>query len=268
MARTVTDAAILLSALAGEDEADEATKINHQSIRDYTVFLKSDGLRGKRIGVEKSLLKGHEAIDRILQDALEVIKRQGAEIIEVDVISKMKEIGDSEFQVLLFEFKNDLNKYLSKENWKLKSLQDIIAYNKQNEAKVMPYFKQEIMENAEKKGDLETKDYKEALQKDYTVTRGTIDSALKEFNLDAICGPTTGPGWCTDLVNGDHFAGYETSTPAAVAGYPHITVPMGFVFGLPIGLSFFGTAFSEGPLISLAFAYEQASRNRKAPQLK
>jgi amidase len=268
MARTVTDAAILLSALTGEDEADEATKINHQPIKDYTVFLKADGLRGKRIGVEKSLLKGHEAIDKLLQDALEVIKRQGAEIIEVDVMSKTKEIGDSEFQVLLYEFKNDLNNYLAKENWKLKSLQEIIAYNKQNEARVMPYFKQEIMESAEKKGDLESKEYKEALQKDYTVARGSIDGALKEFNLDAICGPTTGPSWCTDLVNGDHFAGYETSTPAAVAGYPHITIPMGFVFGLPIGLSFFGTAFSEGQLISLAFSYEQASKRRKAPQFK
>jgi Asp-tRNAAsn/Glu-tRNAGln amidotransferase A subunit and related amidases len=269
MARTVKDAAILLSHLTGIDTNDVATNASDgNTSQDYTSFLNAGALKGKRIGIEKTLLKGHEAIDALFQKAIQVMKEAGAEIIEVDVMSKVKEIGDSEFQVLLFEFKNDLNKYLAQEEWKLRTLQDIIDFNKANEAKVMPYFKQEIMESAQKKGDLGSKEYQEALQKNFTVARGSIDGALKEFNLDAICGPTTGPSWCTDLVNGDHFAGYETSTPGAVAGYPHVTVPMGFVFGLPIGISFYGTAWTEGKLISIAYAYEQLTHNRKTPNYK
>ena len=269
MARTVTDAALLLSALTGVDPDDAVThESTGKTSQDYTSNLNLSTLRGKRIGIEKTLLKGHEAIDALFQNAIQVMKDAGAEIVEVDVMSKMKEIGESEFQVLLYEFKNDLNKYLDQEAWKLNSLQAIIDFNKANEAKVMPYFKQEIMESAQKKGDLESKEYQDALQKNFQVARGSIDGALKEFNLDAICGPTTGPSWCTDLVNGDHFAGYETSTPAAVAGYPHVTVPMGFVFGLPIGISFFGTAWTEEKLISIAYAYEQLTHNRKPPTYK
>lgn len=269
MARTVKDAAILLSYLTGSDPEDVATKESNGKVsEDYTSFLNPGALKGKRIGIEKTLLKGHEAIDALFQKAIQVMKDAGAEIVEVDVMSKVKEIGDSEFQVLLYEFKADLNKYLQQEDWKLKSLQDIINFNKANEAKAMPYFKQEIMESSQKKGDLESKEYQDALQKNFQVARGSIDGALNEFNLDAICGPTTGPSWCTDLVNGDHFAGYDTSTPAAVAGYPHVTVPMGFVFGLPIGISFYGTAWTEGKLISIAYAYEQLTHNRKAPTIK
>jgi amidase len=268
MTRTVTDAAILLSAITGEDSLDEATKESAGKAHpDYTQFLNANALQGKRLGIDKTFLKGHEGVDALLQKALDQLRSKGATIVEIDMVSKFKELGDPEFQVLLYEFKADLNKYLSTANAKVKSLKDVIAFNKQHEAEVMPYFKQEIMEMAEAKGDLDSKEYQEAVRKNRTTARNNIDALLKDNNLDALIGPTTGPSWCTDLVNGDHFSGYDTSSPAAIAGYPHITVPMGLVFGLPIGLSFIGTAYNEGSLISLAYAYEQASKNRVAPKL-
>lgn len=267
MTRTVKDAAILLSALTGVDPQDEATKESAGKIAtDYTQFLNANGLQGKRLGIDKSYLKGHEGVDALLQKALNQLRSKGATIVEVDLVSKFKELGDSEFQVLLYEFKSDLNMYLSTAGAKVKSLKDIIEFNKQNEARVMPYFKQEIMEMAEAKGDLNSEDYQKALKKNLATSRNNIDTLLSENHLDAIIGPTTGPSWCTDLVNGDHFSGYDTSSPAAIAGYPHITVPMGMVYGLPIGLSFFGMAYNEGGLLSLAYAYEQVSQNRVAPK--
>jgi amidase len=269
MARTVTDAVILLGALAGTDSQDAVTSESQGKTQaDYTRFLDANALQGKRIGVEKSFLKGHESVDALLQKALELLKSKGATIVEVEVMKKMEEIGGSEYTVLQYEFKDGLNKYLSKANAPVKSLKEVIAYNKQNEAKAMPYFKQEILESSETKGDLNSKEYKDALQKNHRVSRGTIDTVLKENRLDAICGPSYGPSWCTDLVNGDHFSGYGLSTPAAVAGYPHITVPMGLANGLPIGLSFFSTAYREADIIALGYAYEQASKNRAAPQFE
>jgi amidase len=268
MARTVKDAAILLGALAGTDAADSATnQTNRKEYTDYVQFCDANGLQGKRIGIEKSLLKGHEAVDALLQKAISTLKNKGAEIVEVEVMNKMKSIGNGEFLVLQYEFKNDLNKYLSTANAKVKSLKEVIDFNKQHESVAMPYFKQETLESSETKGGLDSKEYIDALNNNLTIARNAIDSTLKELNLDAIMGPTTGPTWCTDLVNGDHFTGYETSTPAAVAGYPHITVPMGFVFGLPVGLSFFGSAYTEGSLIKIAYAYEQASKNRVPPKV-
>jgi amidase len=267
MTRTVTDAAILLGALAGADPEDTITNESKgKSHPDYTRFLDANGLQGKRIGVEKSFIKGHESIDVLLQKALELMKSKGATIVEVEVMDKMKQIGNSEYALLQYEFKDGLNRYLSKSNASVKSLKELIAFNKQNEAKAMPYFKQEILESSEEKGDLNSKEYKEALQKNLSVSRNTIDSVLKANRLDAICGPSYGPSWCTDLVNGDHFSGYGLSTPAAVAGYPHVTVPMGLVNGLPIGMSFFSTAYREADIIAIAYAYEQASKNRVVPK--
>jgi amidase len=269
MARTVTDAAILLSTLTGVDENDQATRSSQgKAEKDYTKFLDVNGLQGKRIGIEKSYLKIHEAVDTLFNKAIEQLKSKGAEIVEVDFLKTVKGIDADEFTVLEYEFKDGLNKYLKSANGKVKSLKELIEFNKQQESTAMPYFKQEILEGSEKRGDLNSKEYKEALNHILTVTRNGIDNLMTNEKLDAIGGPSYGASWCTDLINGDHFSGYGFTGPAAIAGYPHITVPMGFVFDLPIGLSFFGRAFSEGELIEIAFSYEQASKNRRPPSFK
>ena len=266
MARTVRDAAILLSACIGIDEQDAVTKTSEGNFQnDYTMFLDANGLRGKRIGVEKTYLKNHEAIDVLFQKAIEQMKQAGAEIVEVDFLEKTKGIWGDEYQVLLYEFKDGLNKYLSAAKGKVKSLNELIAFNKQNEAKAMPYFKQDILEESEAKGDLNTKEYRDALKNILGKTRDAINNTLSELKLNAISGTSYGPSWCIDWVNGDYSTGYGFSSPAAIAGYPHITVPMGFVSNLPIGLSFFGKAYDEAGLLSIAYAYEQVSKNRKAP---
>lgn len=269
MARTVTDAAILLTALTGADPADGVTAGSKGKIQpDYTAFLDPNGLQGKRIGVEKSFLQGHPGVDTLLQQALETLKSKGATVVEVEIMGKMGKLSESEFEVLKYEFKEGLNKYLAQANGSVKSLKELIAFNKENEAKVMPYFKQEILESSEKLGGLDSPEYKAALNKNLTTSRQAIDSLLKEHRLDAISGPTYGPSWCIDLVNGDAFSGYGLTSPAAISGYPHITVPMGLVQGLPIGLSFFSTAYTEGQLLTLAYAYEQASKKRVLPTFK
>jgi len=269
MARTVTDAAILLGALTGVDENDTVTKSSEgKAEKDYTKYLDANGLQGKRIGIEKSFLKNHEAVDALLQQAIDQLKSKGAEIVEVDFLKTVKGIGDDEYKVLQFEFKDGLNNYLKNTKGKVKSLKELIEFNKQNEARAMPYFKQDILESSEAKGDLREKEYRDALQHILKVTRNGIDEMMSKEKLDAISGPSFGPSWCTDWINGDYGTGYGFSSPAAIAGYPHLTVPMGFVFGLPIGLSFFGKAYSEGELIRIAFAYEQVSKNRKAPSFK
>lgn len=267
MARTVKDAAILLGALCGVDTADSFTlKSEGKFHKDYTSFLKSDALQGKRIGVEKSFLKVHEGVDALLTEALEVLRKQGAEVIEVDFRSKTKSISADEYNVLQFQFKDGLNKYLATSNAKMKSLADVIKFNNENEAKAMPFFKQEILVGSEEKGAIDSKEYIDAVTRMQATARKAIDETLKEFNLHTIIGPTNGPSWCTDLVNGDAFTGYGMYSSAAVAGYPHINVPMGFVQGLPIGLTFIGKEFQEGDLIALCYSYEQASKKRKAPQ--
>jgi amidase len=268
MARTVTDAVILLGPLTGVDAADKATAGSTGKFhKDYTQFLDPNGLKGKRIGVEKSFLKGHEGVDPLVQKALDLLKKQGATVVEVELVKEMEAIGDSEYEVLQYEFKDGLNRYLAGANAPVKSLKDIIRFNEEHADKAMPYFKQEILESSQKKGDLDQQEYREALAKNLRVARGTIESIMLEHRLDAISGPSYGPSWCTDVVNGDHFSGYGLSMPAAVAGFPHITVPLGMVHGLPIGFSFFGPAYSEPELIRIAYAYEQASKNRVAPQL-
>ncbi|MDF2432167.1 MAG: amidase [Mucilaginibacter sp.] len=269
MGRTVRDAAILLGALTGEDPADSYTAASKGKVEaDYTKFLDANGLQGKRIGIEKSAMKLGPAMDGLFQQAIDTLKSKGATIVEVELNKQLKPIGNAEFTVLLYEFKDGLNKYLSTATSKVKSLADVIAFNKQNEAKAMPFFKQETLELAEKKGDLNQKEYLDALQKTTGITRKAIDSILKENNLDAIAAPTNGFAGCIDLVNGDYDNGFSFSSPAAMAGYPHITIPMGYAHGLPAGISFISSAYKEGDIIKLGYAYEQASKKRVKPAFK
>jgi amidase len=268
MARTVSDAAILLAALVGADPQDSYT---HSSIgkfkKDYTSYLDADGLKGKRLGLEKSALKqGNAAMLKLLNSAIETMRSKGAIITEVELYKELNAQGDAEFTVLLYEFKDGLNKYLSKANSKMKNLADVIAYNKQHEEKAMPFFKQETLELAEKKGGLNSKEYLDALKKSHTGSRLAINKIITTNHLDAIIGPTNGFAVCIDLVNGDYDNGFSFSSPAAKAGYPHITVPMGSWKELPMGLSFFGLPYTEPELLKLAYAYEHASKKRLPPK--
>lgn len=267
MARTVRDAAILLGACAGEDPNDSYTAANKGRIKpDYTKFLDANGLKGKHIGIEKDGLHTNSYMDALLQDAIDLMKSKGATIVEVEVYHNIKQAGKDEFTVLLYEFKDGVDKYLAKAGCKMKSLADVIEFNKKNEAKAMPFFKQETLELAQKKGGLDSKEYLDAVKNTTSITRSVIDKLLKDNKLDAIAAPTNGPACCIDLVNGDYDNGYGFSGPAAMAGYPHITVPMGFIHGLPVGLSFISTAYDEAGIITLGYAYEQASKKRMAPK--
>lgn len=266
MARTVRDAAILLGALTGVDSEDAVTNSsNGKAQKDYTQFLDANGLKGKKIGVEKSFLKGHEGVVGLFQQAIDVLKQQGAIIIEIELVKETAKLGDAELAVLKYEFKDGVNKYLSAANAKVKTLADIIAFNKQNEDKAMPWFRQEILESCQEKGGLDSKEYTDALAKS-TGTRKLIDDMMKQHQLDAICGTSIGFAGCIDLVNGDYDTGFYFCPPPAMAGYPHITVPMGTVHQLPVGLSFFSTAYDEGGILKVAYAYEQASKKRVAPK--
>lgn len=269
MARTVKDAAILLGLLTGIDTLDLTTLTSKGKVEtDYTKFLDVNGLKGKRLGIEKKALDGNPAVVSLLKDAIDTLKKQGAEVVEIELYKELEEIGKHEFTVLLYEFKDGLNQYFSNANSKIKSLADVIAFNKQNEAKAMPFFKQETMELAQAKGDLNSKEYLDAVKQTSLGTRKAIDDILAKYKLDAIIGTTNGPAVCIDLVNGDYDNGFGFSGPAAMAGYPHITVPMGLAHGLPVGLSFFSTAYHEGEIIKLGYAYEQASKKRVAPLYK
>jgi amidase len=266
MARTVRDAAILLGAIAGADARDTATTSSAGKVEaDYTRFLDANGLRGARIGVARKYLGFSDAVDALMTDAIDAMKRQGAVIVDPVEIAADPE---GEFDVLLYEFKADLNAYLARlgPNAPVRTLADIIAFNDAHKDQEMPYFGQDIMTKAQAKGPLTDKAYIDALAKNHKRSRDEgIDATIAKNKLDAIIAPTGGPAWLTDLVNGDHFTG-GYSTMSAVAGYPHVTVPMGFVRELPVGLSIFGTAWSEPRLIRLAYAYEQASRKRRAPR--
>ncbi|GAB3986299.1 amidase [Spirosoma daeguense] len=268
MARSVTDAAILLGALIGVDPTDAVTlESRGKSVTDYTEFLKTDSLSGKRIGIEKSFLEGHEDVVALYKAAIDVLKKQGATVVEVELRKELREMGNAEFTVLQYEFKDGLNRYLSKANARVKSLADVIAFNKQNAAKAMPFFKQETLESSEAKGDLTSKEYTDALVKTRS-SRQRIDQLMKTHNLDAIAGISIGPSGCIDLINGDYDTGFYFCSPAAMAGYSHITIPMGTVHGLPVGLSFMAGAFQEGPLLAMGYDYEQASKKRVRPEFK
>ena len=267
MTRTVTDAAIVLGAIAGIDEGDRVTlESAGKSPKDYLQYLNADGLSGKRIGIEKASLEGHEGCVALMKEAIELMKAKGATLVDVEMLKPVREsFGSGEFAVLQYEFKDGLNKYLAQGKRNVKSLTEVIAFNKQNETKAMPYFKQETLESSDAKDGLDSKEYKEALAK-VLATRKFIDDLMKQNNLDAISGISLGPARPIDLVNGDSGTGYYFCPPAAMAGYPHITVPMGFVQMLPIGLSFMAGAYKEADIISLAYAYEQASNKRAKPK--
>ncbi len=267
MTRTVADAAALLGAIAGVDEEDRVTiESAGNSQKDYTKFLDVNGLSGKRIGIDKSSLEGHEGVVSLMKAAIEIMKEKGATIVEVDLLKPVGEqFGSGELAVLQYEFKDGVNKYLSKGNRKVKSLTDVIAFNKQNESKAMPFFKQETLEASDAKGGLDSKEYAEALAK-ILGSRKFIDDLMKLNNLDAISGVSLGPARPIDLVNGDGGGrGYYFCPPAAMAGYPHITVPMGFVQALPVGLSFMAGKYKEPEIIKIGYAYEQASKKRAMP---
>ncbi len=265
MTRTVGDAALLLGAGIGIDEADPVTKKSAgKSFNDYTPYLKKDGLKGKRIGVEKAHFKENPDLVALLRAAIATMEAQGAVIVEVDVLGALKLLGHSEYQVLLYEFKDGLNKYLASANGQVKSLKELIAFDLQNEKKMMPFFKQEILVESEDKGGLDSKEYLDSLE-NTTGFRKTILDIMTSNNLDALSGFTNGPACCIDLANGDYENGPSLSTPAAITGFPHITVPMGLFHGLPIGVSFYAGPYTESSLISMAYAFEQASLKRSKP---
>jgi amidase len=269
MCRTVTDAAILLGALTGLDPRDEATKAGEgKALTDYTKFLDPNGLKSARLGIVRKSFGFNDATDKLLDDLIEGMKKLGAVIIDPADIPTAGKFDESELEVLLYEFKAGLNSYLAGLGTKapVNSLKDIIEFNEKNHAKEMPYFAQDLFTKAEAKGPLTDKAYLDAVQKNHQMSRDQgIDFVLRDKKLDALIAPTGGPAWPTDWINGDHFTG-GYSTASAVAGYPHITVPAGYVFGLPVGISFFASAYGEPALIRLAYAFEQAIKARRPPR--
>jgi amidase len=270
MTRTVRDAAILLSALTGVDPRDAATKASAgHSLIDYTTALDKNGLRGARIGVARKQYTGyHVETDKLLASAIDLMKQHGATIVDPADIATAGKTDDSEFDLLLYEFKADLNAYLSQlgPNVAVHSLADVIAFNTKNASRELRYFGQEIMERAQKKGPLTEKKYLDTLASNRRLMGAQgIDATMAKYKLDALVAPTQGPAGLIDLVNGDPGGGGSFTAPAAVAGYPHVTVPMGLVRGLPVGLSFVGRAWSEATLLKLAYAFEQAAPARKKP---
>jgi amidase len=268
MGRTVKDVAIFLGILTGVDNKDAVTlESKGKAKADYTQNLSKDALKGKRIGVEKSFFRRrNEDVIAIFKQAIETMKGLGATIVEVDLNSKVNAAtGDSEFEVLQYEFKNGVNSYLATANAKVKTLADVIAFNNENQDTTMPYFKQETLISSNQKGDLKDKAYLDAVEKS-TKSRKVISDTLKENNLDSICGIANGAAACIDNINGDYGTGFSFSGPAATAGYPHITLPMGMLHELPVGISFIADAYQEEEIIKIAYAFEQATMQRKAPK--
>jgi amidase len=269
MARTVADAAILLNVLAGPDADDPATGAGSGHFHpDYTKFLDAGGLKGARLGIVRSdSFNFNPSLDPLLAAAIEKMKNAGAVIVDPVRLPNIDKVGDSEYAVLLFEFKADLASYLAaRPGAAIHGLTDLIAFNTKNAFRELPYFGQEILALAEKKGPLSDKTYLAALKKDRLLMRTQgIDAVMDKYKLDALVALTNGPAHLTDLVNGDSFSG-SSSSPAAIAGYPHITVPAGRVRGLPVGLSFFARAWSEPTLLRLAYAFEQATLARTPPK--
>jgi amidase len=267
MARTVTDAAILLTALAGGDDGDVATLAARGKVApDYREFLNPDGLRGARIGVARNFFGFNERVDGIMNDAVAAMKSAGAVIVDPADFPTKGKFDDAEFDVLLYEFKAGLNAYLATSAAPLKTLASLIEFNAQNRDREMPWFGQEIFDMAEKKGPLTSPAYRKALAKCRRLSRAEgIDAVLAKHRLHAFVAPTGGPAWLIDALNGDHFTG-GSSTPSAVSGYPTITVPAGFIHGLPVGISFMAGAWSEPTLLRLASGFERAMPARRAPQ--
>lgn len=271
MTRTVADAAILLGAMSGSDARDPATRpAAKRGQTDYTSFLNPNSLQGARIGVARTLFGSDKRVAKIMESSLDAMKQAGAILVDVELKSS-DTFGKSELEVLLFEYKADLNAYLGAlgPEVKVHSLADVIKFNEENRARVLPYFGQERMEAAQEKGPLTSKKYLAALEKNHRLSRAEgIDAAMKKHRVKAIVCPTGGASWTIDLVNGDGGRNWDmdSTSYAAVAGYPHITVPAGYIFGLPVGISFFAKAWQEPTLIGLAYAFEQITKVRKPPQ--
>ena len=268
MTRTVADAAALLSVMAGSDPQDSATAQADHKKSDYTRALDRNGLQGKRLGVVRGQwAASSDLVAAALESQLAVLQAQGAVLVDVPAVPNTAKYGESELTVLLYELKADLNAYLAEyaPTAQVKTLADVIAFNEKHRTQELPHFGQEHFLAAQAKGDLTSQEYLDALANNHRYSRAEgIDQVLKEHQLDALIAPTGGTAWLTDFINGDAYGASFTS-PAAVAGYPHITVPAGQVHGLPVGLSFVGTAWTEAPLIAMAYAYEQASLQRRAP---
>lgn len=269
MARTVRDAAIVLGAMAGVDADDPATEASQgRAAADYTAALGEGNVQGARIGVARNYFGFHDGVDRVMEEALAALRALGAEVVDPVELTVSKALREAEWTVLLYEFKADLNRYLAGmgPDAPVRSLEEVIAYNRAHAERVMPYFGQEIAEQAQEKGPLTEVAYQEALATCRRLARDEgIDAALREHDLAALVAPSGGPAWLTDWVTGDHYGG-GSSTLAAVAGYPSITVPAGSVYGLPVGISFFGGAYQEATLLRLAYAFEQATQARRPPQ--
>jgi amidase len=269
MCRTVRDAAILLGALTGVDPEDSATAPSAgKSQTDYARYCDPTGLKGARIGVVRKYFGFNDAVDALMEESIDVMKRQGATIVDPADIETLGKFDDTELLVFMYELKADLNAYLSRlgPGAPVRTLKDVIEFNGRNRQKEMPYFGQDLFVKAEAKGPLSEKEYLDALAKNHQMARAEgIDAIMDKHQLDALVAPTGGPAWLTDLVNGDHSAG-GSSNAAAVAGYPNVNVTAGSILGLPVGISFFGRAWSEPMLIKLAYSFEQATRARQAPR--
>jgi amidase len=266
MARTVSDAATMLGALTGIDSNDPVTK-TQRSFTDYRQFLDKGGLKGARLGIARKHFGFNDRVDKLMNDLIGEMKKLGAVIVDPADIPTSGKFDDSELEVLLYELKADLNAYLRRlgSSAPVHSLKEVIEFNEKNRDREMPYFGQDLFIKAEAKGPLTEKKYLQALRKNHLLSRTQgIDFVMRKHRLDALIAPTGGPAWPTDWINGDHFTGGYSSA-SAVAGYPHITVPAGYVFGLPVGISFFGAAWSEPKLIQYAYAFEQATRARQPP---
>ena len=267
MARSVRDAAILLGAMTGTDAEDPITQNTQEAIPDYTANLTADGLAGKRVGIIRSYYGAgsNPDVEAIFESTIETLREQGAEIIDSIEIDTT-DMGDAESTVLRYEFKADLKQYLEQTGAPFGSLAEIIKFNEDNKETVMPFFGQERMLASQEKGPLTDDEYLAALETSKRVSQSGIDDAMTEHDLDALIAPTNGPAWLTDHVNGDSFH-VGSSSFAAVSGYPNVTVPAGFISGLPVGVSFIGQAFSEKLLIEIAYAFEQATSVRRPPEL-
>lgn len=269
MCRTLRDAAIMLGALTGVDPEDAATAASAgRSYTDYVQFCDPNGLRKARIGVARKYFGFSEAVDALMEQSLDVMRKQGATVVDPADIATLGKFDDSELLVFMYELKTDLNAYLARlgPTAPVKTLKEIIEFNDRNRQREMPYFGQDLFLKSESKGPLTDKEYTDALAKNHQLARTEgIDATMDKYHLDAIVAPTGGPAWLTDLINGDHVAG-GSSNAAAVAGYPNINITAGYLWGLPVGISFFGRAWSEPTLIKIAYSFEQATKARQSPR--